>query len=362
MVSRKRLRDFQLSGGSESVGVCASDTAGCAAIVNRAQERLLTCRETGDHGWYGCYAEMVFNVDKTNPYLTLPRGVARLIAYAACQQPVPINNQFFEYLRFGDGTLPKQSCDGTVCSEPMARALGRNTVATTQGSLTTPGYGLRFYTASDNDAGKRVLIGGLDANGQKFHSIDGTTPTVGYYVTLEDTSSYVDLTAPGSATPIEISQIDQIQKDTTESPVSIYEVNLTTADQTLLLTMEPSEQVAWYRRYYISSLPSNCCAVNGSTDIVQTTAIVKLDLVPVKVSTDFLLIQSIEALIAECQSARYSDMDDSDSMAKSIERHRAAVGYLNGLTAHYEGTHNPSVKFAPFGVSALNKQRIGYMR
>ena len=53
MSVRPRLRDFQLSGLSEKVGVCASDTARCAALVNRVQERLMYCREAGDNGQRG---------------------------------------------------------------------------------------------------------------------------------------------------------------------------------------------------------------------------------------------------------------------------------------------------------------------
>lgn len=360
MISRLRLRDFQLSGGPPLVGICASDTPACATMVNRCQERLLTCREAGEEGWFGTYAEMVFNVDRNDPYITLPRGVARLISATACQSPIPVRNQFYEYLRFGNGTLPKQYCQQSVCGQQWTAAYGRNTVATTFAQLTTPGYGLRFYSTSTDDAGKRLLIGGLDSNGQKLFSVDGTTPTTGYYVTLTDT--FVDLTAPGSVDPLELSQIDTIQKDTTEGVISIYEVNLTTGDQNLLLQMEPSEQVAFYQRYYLNSLPTGCCAVNGSTDIVQVTAMVKLDLVPAKVSTDFLLIQSMEALIAEAQATRFSGMESAESKAQVAERHREAIRYLQGQLVHYTGKTNPAVNFAPFGTARLSKQRIGYLR
>lgn len=360
MSTRKRLLDFQLSGGAETVGISSSDVASCAAIVNRVQERLITCREAGDHGWFGSYAEMVFNVDRDDPYITLPRGVARIISIAACQRPVPVANQFYEYLLFGDGTLPKTTCDGTVCGEQLTRVLRRNSRATTFGDLTTPGYGLRFYSTAAADVGKRILVGCKDANGQEVFTVDGTTHTRGCYATFA--STYADLTLPAATDPLEISTIDSIQKDTTTGIISVYEVNLTTGDQTLLLQMEPSERVASYQRYYISSLPTGCCPVDGSTDTVQLTAMVKLDLVPVRVATDYLLIQSIEAVIAEAQSIRLGESDSSDAKQQSFERHKAAVGFLNGQLVHYEGKNSPSVNFAPFGRMRLSRQRIGSLR
>jgi len=144
----------------------------------------------------------------------------------------------------------------------------------------------------------------------------------------------------------------------TIGPVSYYEVDPVTAEQSLLLTMEPSETVASYRRYYFSGVPNNCCSGTTEGD-VQVTAMVKLDLVPCKAQTDYLLVQNLEALIAECQSIRFSEMDSPGAMVKAEERHRAAIRLINGELAHFEGTHRPAIEFAPFGSAHLNRQRIG---
>jgi hypothetical protein len=89
-------------------------------------------------------------------------------------------------------------------------------------------------------------------------------------------------------------------------------------------------------------------------------AMVKLDLVPVRVDTDYLLIQSLEAVIAEAQSIRLGDMDSAGAKQQAQERHVQAIRYLNGLSAHYEGTEQPAVLFSPFGSAHLSRQMIGY--
>jgi hypothetical protein len=359
-VSRLRLKDMLESRLPGSVGLCASDVGQVASMVNAAQERLLTCREAGDTGWWGSYAEVGFVVTQNDPYITLPRGMARLIRLDACDYPIRPQNQFYEYLEFGSGHWPKLACNTTnVCQTGPALALRRNMVAT-QSDLTTPGYGLRIY-ASVEDATLTTIVSGTDANGQNLSSYRNSIPIKGLANTL--TNPFSDLTLVGSTAAIELGSIYGIQKDTTARPVSFYEVNLTTGTQRLLLTMEPSEKVAAYSRYYLNGLPDGCCPTPGTAqgdNAVTIKAMVKLDLIPCVAATDYLLIQSREALIEECQSIRLGDMDSSGAKGQAAERHRNAVRYLQGQLVHYEGKSNPATNFAPFGTARLVNQMIGY--
>ena len=89
------------------------------------------------------------------------------------------------------------------------------------------------------------------------------------------------------------------------------------------------------------------------------TALVKLDLVPMQFDTDYALCTNLEALIAECQSVRYSEMDDANAMQKSAERHLAAIRLLIGQQTHVEGKNNPAVLFRPFGSADLRRVHVG---
>lgn len=359
-VSRLRLLDLQTSRLPNIIGVCATDVASFADLANSAQERLLTCREAGETGWYGGYAEMLFTVNQDEPYLTLPRGVARLIKINACDRPMRIRNQFYEYLDFGDGRWPKLNCNDTtaVCCTGSQEAFRRNTVPT-HDDLTVPGYGLRIYLSEADDVGKRVLVSCEDANGLKVTTEDDGAIVDGCFVTLA--SPFTDLELPGTGTPLEISAITGIQKDKTKGLVSIYEVNLTTSATNLILQMEPGERIAAYTRYYFNELPAGCCLVPGSTEDVQVYAMVKLDLIPVAVSTDYLLIQSREAMISEMQAIRLGDMDSIDAKKQARDLHTQAIRYLQGQLVHYEGKEHVAVRFSPFGGARLSNQRIGYI-
>lgn len=361
-LSRLRLKDMMESELPQLVGVCPGNWPELAKIVNRAQRRLLTCREAGDTGWWGSYAEMAFTVTRNSPYITLPRGVARLIKVNACEHPIELQNQFYEYLQFGSGNLPKTLC-GTTCSpctDDFVRGFRRNSVPTF-GDLVSTNKFLRIYPTEASDSSLRVLVGCRDANGVTLRQLDGPLQVQGLFASL--IMPWVDLMLPGGTTPIELSAITAIQKDVTLGQVHFYQVDMTTGAQTLLLTMDPSETIACYQRYYLHNLPRGCCAAPGASDnsAVQVKAIVKLDLIPAVVDSDYLLIQSEEAIIAEAESARFSDMDAPASKQSAAERHREAVRYLQGQLVHYEGKEQPAISFKPFGSASLINQRVGYL-
>jgi len=351
-VSRKRLLDFMTSEWAQSIGYCSGDTAAACRVVNRSQERLLTCREAGDTGWFGCYAEMAFDVAAATPYLTLPRGVARIIRLDMANQWTPVRNQWYEYLEFGSGRWPKltQATPATFCDSGAVQALRRNTVAT-KSPLTTPGYTLRFMSDSADD-GKKVMVSGKDASGQPIRSLNNGVSVNGIFVTLA--SPFVDLIYPSTTAQYEVSEITGLQKEVTQYAVSVYEVNIATSATNLLVQMEGGETVAAYTRYYLDTLPT--------LPTGQVNAMVKLDLIPVRVPTDYLLIQSIEALICEAQSARLGDTDEPVNKSQAKERHKEAIGYLNGLSVHYEGKESAAVIFKPFGSASLRKYGIGTLR
>lgn len=357
-VSRLRLYDMLISRFPQAIGLCASDVARVADAVNSAQERLLTCPETRDTGPFGTYAEMAFNVSQADPRLVLPRGVARAIRLDACDEPVRIQNQFSEYLQFGSGHWPKLRCSSTpnVCGCGPMDAFRRNTVPTFL-DIAATGKTLQVWSQPEDD-GKRVLVACHDANGLKVTSMNGNSLVQGVMVTLSAPTA--TLTLPGGTLPLGISSVDGIQKDITLSPVYFYESDLTTGATRLLSSMEPGEQVAAYTVYYLNKLPNGCCPAPGVVGAVQMLAMVKLDLVPCRVDTDYLLIQSREALICEGQSMRLGDTDSQGAKQQAILYHRQAIGYLNGLSAHYEGTEQPAVLFSPFGSAHLSRQMIGY--
>jgi hypothetical protein len=344
-MKRLRLYDCRASRLPQTVGLCTDNVPGIAAFVNSAQRRLLMCKESCDEGWWGTWAEIAFNVSTSQPYITLPREVARLEAMNMCDRPVAIQNQFFEYLQFGNGRLPKLRPN---CRCEIEQTYTRNNAVTFTDMTNAPQY-ITVYITDDRDIGKRVLIQGLDDAENTIYSTDVTEQVTGVFLVLNN---------PSVQSPSTLSQLNGIQKDVTYGPIRIYQHDPTTGDEILLLTMEPSEQTASYRRYYVQGVPLNCCATNVEGN-VQITAIAKLDLIPVATDTDYCLIQNVEAIIEECASIRYADMDSPTAKAMSQERHKLAISFLNGELNHWLGKDQLAVNFAPFGSAHLPKQKIG---
>lgn len=344
-MNRLRLIDLRLSRLPTVVGDCINNMPRLADVVNGAQRRLLYAREAGDESWWGTWAEMIFNVDPNNPYITCPREVARLEAINVCQRPVPIQNQFYEYLTYGNGRLPK---DHMGCPNVL-QAYSRNNVPTFV-DMTGTGQQLQIYPLDPNDNGKQVFIQGTDSADNKIFTQKIFQRVEGIFVTLA---------TPFAAPPVTFNSITGIQKDSTLGSVRILQANPDTGDTTLLLTMEPSEKVASYRRYYLDSLPLNCCGGNGTTTTVQVHAIAKLEFIPVAVDTDYCLIQNMEAIIEEAQSMRYSEIDTPSAKAMAVAHHRQAIALLNGELTHYLGTEEPAILSKPFGSADLRFRKVG---
>ncbi len=342
----KRLRDARLSRIPEAIGLCAADNNKLPAMINEAQERLVYAG--GDTGWWGSWAKMVFNVNSlTNPYITLPRTVARIINMDYCRFPVRIQNEFYEFLEAGIGL---QSGTNPTCNWPCASPETYDRGLFPTFTDFTPGKIIRLYLTDALDVGRRVLVQGTDANDQIVYSLDGVVQVQGLFLNL--TSPFVDM-------PFTLNTLTGLQKDVTIGPVQIWEVDATTGEQTLISTMDPTEEVSGYRRYFLHGLPRNCCETNTGTTTVQVTAMAKLAFIPVVADTDYLLIQNLQALKEECQAVRFGEMDDSASAQQAQIRHMKAIRLLNGELVHHLGKEQPAVNFAPFGNAHLRRQMIG---
>lgn len=356
-MQRLRVFDIRLDGRlGNAVGICQSDVKGYCSFINAAQRRLLYAKEAGEESWYGTWAEITFAVTRTVPFITLPREVARLELVDVCNRPVFVQNQFFEYLRFGNGHLPKLF-QQRHCACFNTQALSRNNVPTFT-DLTAPPQFIRVYPTDPADNKKAVIIQGTDSNNNVIYSTLGLNQITGTTVYLD--SPFVTVALTGSTVPLPFNSITGIQKDATVAPVRFTQVDPNTGNELLIHTMEPSETTAWYRRYFFDSLPINCCfdPNTGSTNVF-VQAIAKLELIPVISDSDYTLIQNMEALIEEAQAVRYSTIDSSQAKQNEALKHRDAVRLLRGELAHYLGTTLPAINFAPWGSARLQRAAIG---
>lgn len=353
-MQRLRLIDCRLSRLPDLLGLCQNDRIEIANWVNAAQQRLLFAKEASDESWNGTWAEIRINASRHHPYITFPREVARLEAVDICDRPVQLFNQFYEYLQFGNGRMQKDFL--TRCHRPMRAVYSRNN-AVLFNDLSPGPQIIGIYTTDTSDVGvKRVLVQGLDQNGQPVYSQDNNQQVMGEFVTLA---------TPFATTKNQFTLITGIQKDITNGTIQFVEISPSTAQQSPILTMEPGEQTASYRRYFFSNLPCTCCA--HQPDVVhhcvpvQVTALVKLDLIPVVADTDYLLLSNLEAIIEESQAAWFGKVQNLQSQQLAQVHHTNAIRFLNGELGHFQGVNNPAVRISYFGSARLERRRIGTM-
>lgn len=351
-MQRLRLYDMRLSDLPEAVGLCVGDVEGLARVCNRAERQLLHCKEVSEDGWWGTFAEIEFTVSRLTPHIVLPREVARLEHIDVCGRPVQVNNQFWEYLQFGNGRMRRHNNGHWHPRCLPTMAYSRNN-AVTQIEMTGTPQLISVYVTNPTDVGKRILLQGLDSTGATIYSLD---------VLNNVTGVFVPFAFPFATAPMQFTKITGVQKDVTDGPVQIFQVDPTTGVQTLLLTMEPGEQTAWYRRYLLDPLPFNCChqpVIPPNLNQVRCTAIAMLEHIDVAVDTDYLLIQEPSALILEAQSIRMSKNDNAASQAQAREYHLQAVRLLIGQTSRYVGIESPAIQYRPFGNATLARAGVG---
>lgn len=344
-MNRLRLLDFRTSRGPKEIGICNSDLAGCAEWVNSAQRKLVFAREAGEMGWWGSWASIVFNVSQAGPYITAPRFVARIGQMSVCKHPINIQNQFYEMMEFGIGPQPRlcpANCNFLECYD-------RGAFPTFTDLTLAPQYLRVTSSLPDEDSSKRILFQGEDSAGNIIYTQQGTQRNSGEFVSMEN---------PFAQSTNTFGKLTGIQKDVTNGQIQIHQVDPTTGDTVLLLVMEPGETVASYRRYFINGLPPNCCNT-GTVSTVQVDTMCKLELIPAVVDTDYLLIQNLEALISECQSIRYGNIDTVAAKQMSAQKHTEAIRLLQGELVHYLGKLKPAVSFKPFGSASLETVNIG---
>ncbi len=355
---RTTLAQVRQSRLPEVIGKCANDLPGIAAYVNQAQQQLINAG--GETGWWGGWMKVAFQASVCNPYITLPRTLARVINLDVCRFPIRINNEFYEFLEAGVGLQDFCKCqDWCGALEGFERGTFPTMV-----DITPTNQLLRVFLTDTRDVGARILIGpAQDQNGNFIYSQDGANSVNGFYLTLAQ---------PFTTSGFIVTSIGGIQKDATYGDVLLYQVDATTGAQVLLSRYSPDEINPAYRRYFIKRLPCTCntVAVPGNpcapgaptpTGTVTLTAMAKLEFIPANRDTDFLIIGNIPALIEECKAIRYGDMDAQAAPLLEAKAHKKAINYLNQELAHYLGKLQPAVNFAPFGTATLEDQRIGQL-
>lgn len=329
---------MRISGMPQSVGICETDIPRVASVVNEAQQRLLTDPMTPDEGFWGGWAQYAFTVNPPYDYIVTPREVARIMLMDVCKAPMKIRNQFYEFLDFGRGYQPA-GCAADRCGQQQ-QTYERESVPTI--NTFVAGHSVRAYPLNASDVGKRVLIQGTDTNDKTVYGTSVLTgkPILGETIVLD--IPFVD-------TVNVFNTVTAIQKDPTQGDVVFYQVDYATGDEDPLHAMEATEKTGNYRKYFLNGLQNRCCGQSPQ----QVLALCKLDFIPAQSDQDYLLIQSVPALIEECMAVRYSRMDTPGSQQMAQAKHARALQLLFGQLDHFLGKFSTAITVPLFGSDRL---------
>jgi hypothetical protein len=349
---RTKLSDISASRIPDVLGACADDFPKLSSYINQATQQLIIA--AGENGFWGGWHKVVFNVTRTDPYITLPPQYARMISMDVCRRPVPIQNEHYEFLEFGIGLqVPCENESpflGYKCG--TLQGFDRNVVNTAYDLTPTNQY-LRIYITDARDIGAKFLISGaLDANGVGIYTNDVNLQVDGFYLLGDQ---------PFATSSSIVTSFQAFSKPVTYGDVLLYQVDATTLEEVLLSRYTPQETNPTYRRYFIKSLPCGCCQSPTNPGYAQVTTLLKVEYQPVINPSDFLIIGNIPALKAECQSIRFSEIDNATSEALSVKKHEDAVALLNAELKHYIGALKPAINVAPYGSAKLENQQIGIL-
>ncbi len=350
-MSRLNLAQVKASSIPAAIGIGACDPR-FITTLNEAQERLANAGK-----WWGTYKRLRICV--TANCITWPRDVKVVEGFIQCGLSLPIANAWFDFQEnVRSPAVGGCQCDGS-------KLLDRGLVCQNR-DFSTPSK-IRLYPASATDAGKRVLIQGLDQNGVAVRTLDGTTWVDGEYLTLASpfVTSTFTYSAPG---------LTGVQKPLTNSRVLAYSVAADSGNETQIAVWDSSERNPSYRRSYLTNLAQLCgdtascnsCADEGDgcvpamedcSNVVADT-IVRLELVPVVVDSDWCFIGNIGALKSAMKSLV---KEDKNLQQEAMVDWMQAIRLLRSELDAYSPPDQISVNVQVMGTAPLGAVLGGFV-
>jgi hypothetical protein len=337
---RATLKTVKESRIPELLGICPDDTAGIARIVNDSQQRLIYAGK--ESGWWEGWVKTRFSVSCSAPYITLPSEFARVINMSICEQPIYIHNEFYEVMPGGPGPMADMSCCADFCGTVAGYERG---VWPTKVDLALTNQRLRVYTTDDRDLGSKILIVGLDQNGNAIYSMDGLRTVTGFYLTF---------LSPFSDSAFNVSKITSVVKPMTFGDILLYQIDQDTGVEVLLSRYLASETNPAYRRYYIHPI---CTCLPA----YAVNAVAKLEFIPAIRDTDPLIIGNIPALEEMCQALRGYSQDVLAAQAMAKEHEKRAIKLLKQEMDHYLGVEHPAVAVDSMQQASFKRIRLSTM-
>lgn len=285
-------------GGLQGAAAACSDSDEFIEKVNKVQRRLL---KRGN--WFD--TELLFRFCVYNACVTWPRWVGAVTAMRPCRMPsVEIRNNWYAIYGPSDcfaGQLTMRDAGTGPCYNEISGTTGKK---------------IRAYAEKSIDIGRKITIYGTDAaTNLPLRMPDGTP---GLELVL--TATYVETT-------VDVKHITAVTKDETKGYVFLYEYETATALTRDLAMYEGNETNPRYRKSLISNLCAiPACPESDGVQMHRVDVMAKLEFIPVKNDSDFLIIDDFDALGLGLQALR---MEEANNDVEAELKWRASVKEMN---------------------------------
>lgn len=330
-----------------------SDDVRVTEFVNEATQRLLTKGH-----WWGSYARIRFCA--TDGCLTMPPQVASIERASICGSAVRVHDQWYEFLENGFGIRHELgngstsgndsvSCNCGVACFGMGEALQRGTFPTFA-DIQGTNKKIRIICDLLGDVGKEILLLGYDENGNWIRTTQDGVIKDGEIVLLAQNN--------GTTSNQFFSVLTDIQAPADlDGQWWLYEYNNDDATLRMLGHYQYFEQRPNYQRYFFPTIRASS-ASNGDCALTTVETIVKLDFIPVKNDTDYLVIGNLPALK---EMSRFLMLSEKEPDGEKVERlmksgYRLALAELDTELQHYLGDRSIGIDIV--GASVGSAQPI----
>lgn len=341
------------SGMTAEVGLASCDPR-FVALLNEAQYEL---SERGK--WWGTYKRLRVCVSAN--CITWPREVKTVEGFNQCSVSLPIANEWYEFQE--DVVAPRASSSTTDGDCRCDRSMMLDRGVTVQfRDISTPSR-IRIYPRNSSDAGKKVFLQGLDANGVRVRTLDSGVYVDGEYVTLAYpfATSTTIFAAPG---------LTGGQKPVTDHELLIFGVAASDSTETQIALWHASEQFPSYRRNYLTDRVSRCSTSGNCEDVgdgcsqvmsscadAVSDAIVRLEFIPAYVDSDWLFLN----YIAIKWMMKAIQMRTKNDLQSAVVYEKMALRVLKSELDAYSPPELTQINVSVGGTAKMNRVFGGFV-
>lgn len=287
------------------LGICPTDPR-FLQWLNEFLERIIISGK-----FWGFAAK--FQICATDSCLTLPPQIATIEAVNVCGNPTPVRDFWWEFLQNGFGSIPDAngSCSSgngcvTGCGYPEAIMRGEYP---TFSDIIGVNKKLNFICDLATDVGKTVLALGYDENGNWIRTLQSGVYADGEVIAFAQSGGTLSTKLFSSVTGIQL-------PSNMDGQSWLYEYNTSDTTKRMIGKYQYWETRPSYPRYFFPSVRPT--STNGTCNTVKVEVMAKLQYIPVKADTDYVMVACLPAIKEGMRAIKLAENEPDSLKSNAI--------------------------------------------